>query len=275
MNDILKKIGKGIVIVLAVLGALFILLLLLPDDEDEEDSRPAQAAVEATLVNESGTAGGEEEIVLTASEGVSQIQTAEAQSASSAAEQSAADAKQEEDAAVQTDNSTTAAASEAEPEPAATSNVVNVSIPASEVTDKAIRFKTLTLDNKEVTDGIFSDYDLTLVHVWGTYCGPCIAEMGDYASLYEKLPDNVNMIAIICDVYDGIDSNVKDAKEILSDAGAGFMNLRTSDDILDLISGLGFVPSSFFVDREGHLIGSMMDGARFNETAKRLNGYLK
>ena len=40
----------------------------------------------------------------------------------------------------------------------------------------------------------------------------------------KKLPDNVNLIAIISDVYDGIDSTVPDPYSILKDAGAKFVN---------------------------------------------------
>ena len=131
------------------------------------------------------------------------------------------------------------------------------------------------MDNDKITQDIFSGYDITVVHVWGTFCGPCIAEMGDYADFYKDLPDNVNMIAIICDVYDGIDSNVSEAKDILKDADADFTNLRTSDDLYDVIGEFQYVPSSFFVDGEGHIIGSMMDGVGFEDTKKRLEGYLE
>ncbi|MCR4907535.1 MAG: TlpA family protein disulfide reductase [Lachnospiraceae bacterium] len=156
-----------------------------------------------------------------------------------------------------------------------TGNRVTVDIPASELSDEAIRFRTVTLDNKEVGQEIFSDYDITVVHVWGTFCGPCIAEMGDYAEFYKELPDNVNLIGIVCDVYDGINNNVKEAKNILNDAGAEFTNLRTSDDIYDLTASLQYVPSSFFVDGEGHIIGKILDGADFKDTRKVLDGYLK
>ena len=100
-------------------------------------------------------------------------------------------------------------------------------------------------------------------------------KMGKYADFYETVPENVNLIGIICDVYDGIDSNVDDANEILSDAGAGFMNLRTSDTVYDVIDGIQVIPSSFLVDREGHIIGEIMQGQRFDATISRLNGYLK
>ena len=155
-----------------------------------------------------------------------------------------------------------------------TGNSVRINIPASEISDRKMVFKSVTLDNREIDQEIFSDYDITIVHVWGTFCTPCIAEMGDYAELYKGLPDNVNLIAVVCDVYDGMDSNVQDAEKILKNAGADFINIRVSEDLYDTISSVQYVPSSFFVDKEGHIVGSMLDGAGINETKRRLSRYL-
>ena len=152
---------------------------------------------------------------------------------------------------------------------------VTVSIPSDELSADALKFVSVSLDGDKVTEDIFSNYDITVVHVWGTFCGPCIAEMGEYADFFKEIPSNVNLIGIICDVYDGIESNVSDAKEILGDAGAEFVNLRTSDDLYDITAVFQYVPSSFFVDREGHVVGQMMDGASFNDTMSRLESYLK
>ena len=71
-----------------------------------------------------------------------------------------------------------------------------------------------------------------------------------------------------------ISGNTDDANEILSEAGAGFMNLRTSDSVYDVTEKIQYVPSSFFVDREGHIIGEIMMGQGFDATISRLNGYL-
>ena len=254
-----EKIKNTALIVLATLGVLFIIIMFLPEDEEEavegtvaqetvaenrEDGENGQAAPEASPETENGeTAAGEVEPIPATGE---------------------APAATEATAAVE-DNNAPASGD---------GNTVTVSIPPEELSSGQIRFRSITLDDQEVTQDIFSDYDLTLVHVWGTFCGPCIAEMGEYASLYKSLPSNVNMIAMVCDVYDGIDSNVSEAKKILSANGAEFLNIRTSDDVYNLTGNLQFVPSSFFVDREGHLVGSMMDGAGFSETKSRLEGYL-
>ncbi len=154
-------------------------------------------------------------------------------------------------------------------------NTATVSIPASEISDNSFVFRTETLDGMSVDQNIFADHDITLVHVWATFCGPCIREMGDYARSYEYLPDNVNIIGIVLDTYDGTDHNVDAANSILSDAGAGFMNLKASDSMYDVTSNIQVIPSSFFVDSDGHIIGEMMIGAGYDVTMKRLDKYLK
>ena len=135
---------------------------------------------------------------------------------------------------------------------------------------RAMRFQTTTLDGSEVTDEILKDYDITIVHMWGTYCGPCIAEMGEYAQFYKNRPENVNLVGLVCDVIDGEDSNVDAANDILSDAGAEFTNLRLNREIYEITSELQFVPSSFFVDSEGNILGDMLDGAGFDDTINQL-----
>ncbi|MCR4596173.1 MAG: TlpA family protein disulfide reductase [Lachnospiraceae bacterium] len=138
-----------------------------------------------------------------------------------------------------------------------------------------IAFTTRTLDGERVTEDIFSNYDITIVHIWGTYCGPCISEMPDYAGAYPELPDNVNLIAVVCDVYEDDTAGAAYAQQILDGAGAGFTNLCLNDELAYLIYNIQYVPSSFFVDKEGRMIGGILDGADFNMTMKQLDSYLK
>ncbi len=155
------------------------------------------------------------------------------------------------------------------------SGEAKVNIPSSELSDETLRFKTTTIDNKVVSQDIFSDYDITVVWVWGTYCSTCISEMEDYAEFYKSLPSNVNLIGMVFDVYDGIDNNVQEAKEYLGDAGAEFMNLRVSDDLYGFARLFQYLPSGFLVDSEGHIIGKIHEGAGVDEMKQILKGYLE
>ena len=249
----MKTFWRIVLGVLATLGVLFIILMLIPDDE-EETAQTEQITAEAVEDTKQDIGGD-------ISSPLAQVTKQD-----TAPEE---ETKQETATEIQDDPEESAE----ETEHAA--NAVSVTIPASELSEKTLRFQTVTLDNQVITQDIFAEHDITLVHVWATFCGPCIAEMGEYAKLYRELPDNVGMVGLIVDVYDGINSNVSDANEILSDAGAEFPNMRVSDDLYDVSNSFQFVPSSFFVDSEGHIIGKLMDGAGFDDTKQRLDGYLK
>lgn len=141
-------------------------------------------------------------------------------------------------------------------------------------TGEPITFSTRTLDGEQITQDIFSDYDVTIVHIWGTYCGPCITEMPDYAEAYPELPENVNLVAVVCDVYEDDAAGAAYAQQILDGAGAEFTNLCLDEELAYVIYNIQYVPSSFFVDREGRMIGSILDGADFNMTMDQLGRIL-
>ena len=235
-----NKIKTIIVTVLATLGVLFIILMIIPDDEDEAVGSEVQ---EMHVTQESQDAPEDHEV--TDTQEMNEIQ---------------------EVPQLQEDTEEISAEDQ-------NVGTVTVDIPASEISDKKLKFTTKTLDGKKVDQDVFSQYDITLVLVWGTYS--CVAELSKFANFYETVPKNVNLIGIICDVYDGLDNNVEDANEIVSEAGVGFMNLRTSDSIYDITAKMQVVPSAFFVDREGHLIGKMIDGQNYYATISRLNSYFK
>ncbi len=153
-------------------------------------------------------------------------------------------------------------------------DIVEVNIPASAISGEKFMFKTKTIDGVDMGSDIFSGYDLTIVHVWGTFCGPCIREMDEYAYLYEDLPSNVNLVAVVCDVYSPGDSTVSRAHDILDDADAEFMNLCVSADMDNVLNELNYVPSSFFVDRAGNIVGQVMDGANIDDTTEQLEEYV-
>lgn len=155
-------------------------------------------------------------------------------------------------------------------EPAEETNGAPVHIPESELSNDFLLFKSSDLNNAEITSDVFLDYDVTILHIWGTYCGPCIEEMGEYAELYRNLPENVNLCGLVSDVYEGLDMNVDYAEEILSEAGAEFTNIRLSEDLYELMDSIVYVPSTVFVSRSGQIIGEIMDGCSFESTKERL-----
>ena len=46
-------------------------------------------------------------------------------------------------------------------------------------------FETTDIDGNSYTEKVFSDYDLTLVNAFTTWCSPCVNEMPELEKLYE------------------------------------------------------------------------------------------
>ena len=121
-------------------------------------------------------------------------------------------------------------------------------------------FSTTDLEGNTLDQSILADYDLTMVNVWATFCGPCINEMPDLGELAAEYADKgVQIIGLVSDTMDSdgtiSDSQVETAKEIVAETGADYRHLLPSDDLLGILSQIYAVPTTFFVDSEGVQVG--------------------
>lgn len=145
------------------------------------------------------------------------------------------------------------------------------------VTEKAVftgnlnQFEASTLDGENINQDIFKEYDLTMVNVWATWCGPCVEELPEIGELYEKLPENVNIVSICTDAED--DGEL--AKEILEKSNCKFTTIVGNDSldesILKQIDGL---PTTVFVDSNGNIVGENQIGAP-GDSGKIADAYMK
>lgn len=126
-----------------------------------------------------------------------------------------------------------------------------------------LSFETVDLDGNPVrSEDIFSQHQLTMVNIWGTYCGPCIQEMPDLEVLNQRLADkNCAIIGILCDVYSPEDATAQTAHDIISDTGVTYLNLLPWDGWSDALPAQ-FIPTTYFVDSQGRLVGEAAIGAR-------------
>ena len=131
-------------------------------------------------------------------------------------------------------------------------------------------FTTEDLDGNEVTESILKDKDVTMINIWGTFCPPCIEEMPELAKLSASLPENAQIIGILCDVSLNDKSALQDAKSIVSKAGTNYPCLLLNDSLTDYLSQFMYVPTTIFVDSEGNQIGEPVVGADFNAYTLRL-----
>ncbi|AFS79015.1 thioredoxin domain-containing protein [Gottschalkia acidurici 9a] len=135
--------------------------------------------------------------------------------------------------------------------------------------NKKLEFNAKTLDGKKIDSSILKDSKLTMVNIWATYCGPCIKEMPDLQKLYEEVKDeNINILGIVSDTPDP--DNEELAKQIVSKKGVKFANIIPDEKLMNgILQDVSGVPTTFFVDSEGNIIGEFVVGA------KNKDGYMK
>ena len=121
-------------------------------------------------------------------------------------------------------------------------------------------FSLLDLQGNTVTQDIFSEHDLTVVNIWGTFCPPCIREMPDLGKLHRTLEADYNatLVGIVVDVQD--QETFALANQILSQSQAEHLNLLAGEDVYAFLSQYDYVPTTLFVDSEGRLVGDPVVG---------------
>ena len=135
-------------------------------------------------------------------------------------------------------------------------------------------FSTTDMDGNKVTNDIFADYDLTVVNFWATYCNPCINELPELAEWKKEFPDNVNLIGLLVDVDEKGSDQYKLAEKIIKETGADYQHLIAAEEFDDMISNLVGVPTTFFVDSKGKIIGEPFAGADVDAYKQTVEDYL-
>lgn len=143
----------------------------------------------------------------------------------------------------------------------------------SESSDDGIlsNFEADTLQGDVVNSDIFNDYDITMVNIWATFCNPCISEMPELGELAAELEDDkVQIIGIISDAIDynlNLNDDVVDtANEIVAITGADYIHLIPNESLAGALVLSDYVPTTFFVDSEGNMVGDIYTGAKDKDT---------
>ncbi|MDD3402408.1 MAG: TlpA disulfide reductase family protein [Hespellia sp.] len=122
-------------------------------------------------------------------------------------------------------------------------------------------FTTVDLDGQAVTQTVFKDAKVTMVNVWGTFCGPCINEMPDLGALAAEYKDKeLQIIGIPIDVSE--EKNEDTARDIVQQTGADYVHMLPSEELnKNILSGVQVVPTTIFVDQDGK-VKNVYTGAR-------------
>ena len=106
---------------------------------------------------------------------------------------------------------------------------------------------TDVLSGELIDETIFREHTLTMVNLWEPWCAPCVAEMPELERLYEDKKDEGFLILGVYATEDGM-------RSVLRKCDISYPVIRFQQSFLAYDSG--YVPTSFFVDRDGHVLTS-------------------
>ena len=151
-------------------------------------------------------------------------------------------------------------------------NQLSLSGPAK--TGDLIHFRTTDLNGIPVfSSEIFNQSSVTMLNLWSVTCSACISEMPELARLNrEYKPKGGQVISL---VYDAIEEDqIQEAKEILEDLGLTILTILPNDDIYRQLP-TQFFPVTYFIDKEGKIIGAPIIGASPAIYDAHMSKYLK
>ena len=130
------------------------------------------------------------------------------------------------------------------------------SAPQSAPSDSAFtfpyQFSAVDLYGNAVNETSLGEKEVFFVHLWGTWCPPCIAEMPDLGELVREYGDRVGFLGLLTDY----ESNLSAAIDIVQSSGVPDSFLMI-DAFEPSVSGLndmlqsGYVPTTVLISADG------------------------
>lgn len=134
-----------------------------------------------------------------------------------------------------------------------------------------LTFEATTVDGETLDDECLKQSKLTMLNVWATYCGPCLNEMPDLgaiAAAYDVA--DFQMIGIVSDVVEEDVEGIEYAKELIGETGANYPHLLLNQSLYsNLVGGVDSVPTTFFVNEKGEVLGYVL-GAQSKESWEQI-----
>lgn len=131
-----------------------------------------------------------------------------------------------------------------------------------------IEFSAKDIYNKNITSEVFEDAEVTMINIWGTFCGPCIREMPDLGSLSKKYDEEkFQILGIVIDAVNrkGLPDSktIEAAKSIVKQTGADYLHIVPDVKLQNgILQSVFAVPTTIFVDKNGNQIGEIYTGSR-------------
>ena len=133
-------------------------------------------------------------------------------------------------------------------------------------------FSTTDVYGEPYDGSIFGEYELTILNMWATWCGPCITELPHLQSLYENYQDRgVNVMGLLA-----IDSTstVQAAITMMENKGLTYPTLIPDDTLLGIMDQCMYIPDTFVVDKEGNVLEWVVGGMSYQQFVNLVEKWL-
>ncbi len=101
-----------------------------------------------------------------------------------------------------------------------------------------------------VTANLFTEYDVTMVNIFTSWCTWCIKELPDMVKLSKEMPEGSKLIAICADAFDAPEA----LKEIVEQYNIDFpILIMTENQVRDIHYIIGY-PTTFYVGRNAEIL---------------------
>lgn len=133
-------------------------------------------------------------------------------------------------------------------------------------------FTAKTVSGENISSDLFKDSKLTVVNVWGSWCGPCVQEIPELQKLYESMKDkDVNVIGLAQDAGTDLDA----VKEIIDKNKVTYQNIVPEGATEDFVMSLMAFPTTFFVDSDRNIVGVIQGGRNLEAFTAAVEGVLE
>lgn len=139
-----------------------------------------------------------------------------------------------------------------------------------------LRFTTTDMDGNQVTsEELFAGNKITMVNVWGTWCGLCMAELGELADIHRRLQEKgCGIIGVQSELGRITENKIELARELRYANGITYPMVLMPEYNVHL-STVSTFPTSYFVDSEGRILGEPIIGAQVDLYEQMIDELLK
>lgn len=145
---------------------------------------------------------------------------------------------------------------------------ISIFAEAREKEQDRIDFQTVDIYGNPINKEIFANHDLTLVNIFITQASPCLQEISELekVSQYDFGEKSVQVIGIVYDAAQMKSEIIEAAKTIHQELAISYPFIVPDNSLMEgRLKGVTAFPETFFVDKEGNIVGEYYLGARPQE----------